>query len=174
MNEWANNYSRRHLLTLLTISHPKNQYERHPGPVTEEDNIANLCIYNLTDRHISVTDRVATFIKYLKQVKIATLKDMTVPVDSNILVKEFDKLRKYKGIQIQRLEKITGHAIHCIVQFSIVLYSPGGGLAGDVGIFVTGTGVVVTLGVTVVVTLGVTVVEVIFGNTVNKKNRLKE
>ena len=78
----------------------KNWYEHHPPAVVEHKNITVLWDFPInTDRTIKanrpdivVKDRIE---------KTCLLIDMSVPSDKNVAVKEFDKLSKYKDLEIE-------------------------------------------------------------------------
>ena len=80
-------------------THP-NWYEHHPLPVVEIDNITILWDFPVnTDRTIQA-NRPDIIIKDKKK-KECILIDMSVPTDKNISVKVFDKLSKYKDLEIE-------------------------------------------------------------------------
>ena len=82
------------------IPHPTDWYEHHPQPVTEGDNVTILWEFTIhTDRQINA-NRPDIVIKDLKQ-KTCFLIDMSVPADRNISVKEYEKLAKYKDLEIE-------------------------------------------------------------------------
>ena len=78
----------------------RNWYEHHPEPVTEGDQVTILWDFPIhTDRTIKA-NRPDIVVKDLKKKK-CTLIDMTVPADRNIAQKEFEKLSKYKDLEIE-------------------------------------------------------------------------
>ena len=82
------------------IPHPTNWYEHHPQPVTEGDNVTILWDFTIhTDRQINA-NRPDIVIKDLKQ-KTCFLIDLSVSADRNISVKEYEKLAKYKDLEIE-------------------------------------------------------------------------
>lgn len=82
----------------------RNWYEHHPQPVTESQHVTILWDFSVnTDRTIQA-NRPDIIIKDHKN-KTCLLIDMSVPSDKNIAVKEFDKLSKYKDLEIE-IEKM--------------------------------------------------------------------
>ena len=79
---------------------PSNWFEHHPRAVVEGANVTILWDFPIqTDRTIQakrpdiiVKDRIA---------KTCLLIDMSIPTDQNIAAKEFDKLSKYKDLEIE-------------------------------------------------------------------------
>ncbi|XP_063591903.1 uncharacterized protein LOC134768991 [Penaeus indicus] len=75
-------------------------YEHKPEPVVEGENATLLWDFSIhTDRTIQA-NRPDIIIKDFKE-KTCLLIDMSVPCDQNIAHKEFDKLSKYKDLQIE-------------------------------------------------------------------------
>ena len=80
--------------------HAENWYEHHPDPVTESHQVTILWDFPIqTDRTIKA-NRPDIVIKDLGAKK-CTLIDMTVPADHNIAPKEYEKLSKYKDLEIE-------------------------------------------------------------------------
>lgn len=82
------------------IATPQHWYEHHPQTVTEGENVTILWDYNIhTDREIKA-NRPDIVVKDLHH-KTCYLIDMTVPSDRNIAAKEYEKLAKYKDLEIE-------------------------------------------------------------------------
>lgn len=80
-------------------THP-NWYEHKPSPVTEGNNVTILWDFPVrTDRTIQA-NRPDIIIKDFGN-NSCLLIDMSVPCDKNVSVKEFDKLSKYKDLEIE-------------------------------------------------------------------------
>ena len=80
--------------------HADKWYEHKTPPVVEGENTTILWDFPInTDRAIQA-NRPDIVIKDHKS-KTCLLNDMTIPTDRNISVKEFDKLSKYKDLQIE-------------------------------------------------------------------------
>ena len=80
--------------------HAEKWYEHHPDPVTESHQVTILWDFPIqTDRTIKA-NRPDIVIKDLGAKK-CTLIDMTVPADHNIAPKEYEKLSKYKDLEIE-------------------------------------------------------------------------
>ena len=82
-------------------------YEHKPQPVVEGDNVTVFWDFPIrTDRTIQA-NRPDTIVKDFKE-KTCFLIGMSIPTDQNIPAKKFDKLSKYKGleIEIQRMWKL--------------------------------------------------------------------
>ena len=78
----------------------RNWYEHHPEPVTEAENVTILWDFPIhTDRTIKA-NRPDIVIKDMKDKK-CLLIDMTVPADRNIAPKEFEKISKYKDLEME-------------------------------------------------------------------------
>ena len=91
-------------------------YKHKPQPVVEGDNITLLWDFTIrTDRTIPA-NQPDTIVKDFKE-KTCLLIDMSIPTDQNILAKEFDKLSKYKDmeIEIQRMWKLRMGTVLVIV-----------------------------------------------------------
>ena len=91
-------------------------YKHKPQPVVEGDNITLLWDFTIrTDRTIQA-NQPDTIVKDFKE-KTCLLIDMSIPTDQNILAKEFDKLSKYKDmeIEIQRMWKLRMGTVLVIV-----------------------------------------------------------
>ena len=90
----------------------KNWYEHHPDPVTDIGNITILWDFSIhTDRTIKA-NRPDIVIKD-KNGKLCYLIDMAVPADCNIAVKIYDKLSKYKDLEIE-IQKMYGMKVTII------------------------------------------------------------
>ena len=77
-----------------------NWYEHHPPDVVEHENVTILWDFPInTDRTIKA-NRPDIVVKDRTE-KSCLLIDMSVPSDRNLAVKEFDKLSKYKDLQIK-------------------------------------------------------------------------
>ena len=82
------------------LSTPTNWFEHHPQPVVEGENVSILWDFSIhTDRTIQA-NRPDIIIKDFKE-QTCLLIDMSIPTDQNIAVKEFDKLSKYKDLEIE-------------------------------------------------------------------------
>ena len=82
------------------VPYAQNWYEHNPEPVTEGDQVTILWDFPIhTDRTIKA-NRPDIVVKDLNKKK-CTLIDMTVPADRNIAPKEFEKLSKYKDLEIE-------------------------------------------------------------------------
>ena len=91
-------------------------YEHKPQPVVEGDNVTLLWDFPIrTDRTIQ-TNSPDIIVKDIKE-KTCLLIDMSIPTDQNISAKEFDKLSKYKDleIEIQRMWKLRMSTVPVIV-----------------------------------------------------------
>jgi len=83
-----------------SISTPSNWYEHHPDPVTEGKDVSILWDFPIhTDRTIQAS-RPDIAIKD-KRNNTCLLIDMSVPSDNNVAAKEFEKLSKYKDLEIE-------------------------------------------------------------------------
>lgn len=82
----------------------KHWYEHRPAPVTEIEDVTILWDYTIhTDRKIEA-NRPDIIVKNQKE-KTCLLIDMACPADCNIATKEFEKLSKYKDLEIE-IEKM--------------------------------------------------------------------
>ena len=91
-------------------------YEHHPPAVVEKDHVTILWDFPInTDRTIKA-NRPDIVVKD-RQKRTCLLIDMSVPSDKNIAVKEFDKLSKYKDleIEIQKMWKLKASTVPVIV-----------------------------------------------------------
>ena len=91
-------------------------YEHKPQPVVEGDNVILLWDFPIrTDRTIQA-NRPDIIVKDFKE-KTCLLIDMSIPTDQNISAKEFDKISKYKDleIEIQRMWKLRTSTVPVIV-----------------------------------------------------------
>ena len=98
------------------MSVPSNWFEHHSQAVVEGDNVTILWDFLIdTDRTIQanrldniVQDRIA---------KTCLLIGMSIPTDQNIAAKEFDKLSKYKDLEIEisRMWNLKGITVPVIV-----------------------------------------------------------
>ena len=94
----------------------KNWWEHHPPDVVGSNNVTILWDFPInTDRTIKA-NRPDIVVKDRKA-KTCLLIDMSVPSDKNVPVKTFDKLSKYKDleIEIQKMWKLTTTTIPVIV-----------------------------------------------------------
>ena len=83
-----------------SISTPSNWYEHHPDPVTEGKDVSILWDFPIhTDRTIQA-NRPDIVIKD-KRNNTCLLIDMSVPSDNNVAAKVFEKLSKYKDLEIE-------------------------------------------------------------------------
>ena len=88
------------ILNFYKIKTEINWYEHKPLPVVEGKNVTILWDFPVhTDRTIQA-NRPDIIVKD-GQSKTCLLIDMSVPTDQNIAVKEFDKLSKYKDLEIE-------------------------------------------------------------------------
>ena len=84
----------------FSINTPSNWYEHHPQPVTEGKVVTILWDFEIhTDREIKA-NRPDIVIKD-KQQNACFLIDISVPSDRNISAKLFEKLGKYKDLEIE-------------------------------------------------------------------------
>ena len=84
----------------VNAPHAEHWYEHHPDPVTETQDVTILWDFSVhTDRTIKA-NRPDIIIKDRKK-KQCLLIDMTIPSDKNISLKEFEKLSKYKDLEIE-------------------------------------------------------------------------
>ena len=93
-----------------------NWYEHHPPAVVEHKNVTILWDFPInTDRTIKA-NRPDIVVKDRTN-RTCLLIDMSVPSDRNIAVKEFDKLSKYKDleIEIQKLWRLKTTVVPVIV-----------------------------------------------------------
>ena len=75
-------------------------HEHKPQPVAEGDNVTLLWDFSIrTDRTIQA-NRPDIIVKDFKE-KTCLLIDMSIPTDQNIPAKKFDKLSKYKDLEIE-------------------------------------------------------------------------
>jgi len=82
------------------LSATNNWFEHHPQVVIEGDNVTILWNFLIhTDRTIQA-NRPDIIVKDSIE-KTCLLIDMSVPTDQNIAAKEFDKLSKYKDLEIE-------------------------------------------------------------------------
>eukprot|EP00795_Rhopilema_esculentum_P008488 gene8488-14486_t len=98
------------------VETPKHWYEHHPDPVVEGDNVSILWDFPVyTDRTINAY-RPDIIIKDRNE-ETCLLIDMSIPTDRNISSKEFDKLSKYKDleIEIQKMWKVKATTVPVIV-----------------------------------------------------------
>ena len=78
----------------------RNWYEHHPEPVIEAESVTILWDFPIhTDRTIKA-NRPDIIVKDYKNGR-CILIDMTVPSDRNVAPKEFEKLSKYKDLEIE-------------------------------------------------------------------------
>ena len=80
--------------------HAEHWYEHHPEPVTEGNDVTILWDFTIhTDRSVKANWPDIT-VKDHKE-KACLLIDMTVLSDSNISLKEYEKVSKYKDLEIE-------------------------------------------------------------------------
>ena len=80
----------------------KNWYEHHPEPVTEIGDITLLWDFSIhTDRTIKANRPDIVIKNKTEKQRMCTLIDVAVPADKNLAVKEFEKLAKYKDLEIE-------------------------------------------------------------------------
>ena len=82
------------------LSTPINWFEHHPQPVVEGENLSILWDFSIHTDRISQANRPDIIIKDFKE-QTCLLIDMSTPTDQNIAVKEFDKLSKYRDLEIE-------------------------------------------------------------------------
>ncbi|XP_063601678.1 uncharacterized protein LOC134777753 [Penaeus indicus] len=88
----------------FSIKTHSNWYEHHPEPVTEGETVTILWDFSIhTDRTIQA-NRPDIVIKDKKN-NLCFLIDMIVPSDRNVSAKTFEKLAKYKDLEIE-IEKM--------------------------------------------------------------------
>ena len=95
---------------------PENWYEHKPDPVVECDNVTILWDFPVnTDRNISA-NRPDIIVKDRNKGS-CLLIDMSIPTDRNISSKEFDKLSKYKDLEIdiRKMWKLRASTVPVIV-----------------------------------------------------------
>ena len=81
-------------------SHAEHWYEHHPEPVTKGNDATILWDFTIhTDRSIKA-NRPDIIVKDHKE-KTCLLIDMTVPSDRNLSLKEYEKVSKYKDLEIE-------------------------------------------------------------------------
>ena len=93
-----------------------NWYEHIPDPVMENEQTSILWDFTIhTDRKIKA-NRPDIIIKD-KLKKTCLLIDVAVPADKNISIKEFEKISKYKDleIEIQRMWKMKTNTIPIVI-----------------------------------------------------------
>ena len=84
--------------------HAENWYEHQPEAVTETDNVTILWDYSMqTDRNIKAHKPDITVKD--KREKTCKLINVKIPADKNVSVAEFEKLSKYKDLEIE-VEKL--------------------------------------------------------------------
>uniref|UniRef100_A0A0L8FXY1 Uncharacterized protein n=1 Tax=Octopus bimaculoides TaxID=37653 RepID=A0A0L8FXY1_OCTBM len=84
----------------LDLHHDENWWEHKPPPVLENDHIALLWNFTIqTDRKIDA-NRPDIILKDFRQ-KSCLLIDMTVAIDINVSAKTYQKLSKYKDLEIE-------------------------------------------------------------------------
>ena len=80
----------------LWVQHAANLYMQQPEAVTEADNVSILWGYSIqTNRKIKAN----------KPNIICKLIDLKIPADKNVWVVEFEKLSKYKDLEVE-VEKL--------------------------------------------------------------------
>ena len=98
------------------IETPEKWYEHKPLPVVDTPEVTIIWDFLIrTDRTIQV-NRPDIVIKH-KQNKTYQLIDMSVPSDSNISAKKFEKISKYKHLEIEtaKMQKMNTKTIPVIV-----------------------------------------------------------
>ena len=82
------------------VPHAEHWYEHHTGPVMEGNDATILWDFTIhTDRSVKV-NRSDIVVK-CQQEKSCLLIDMTVPSDRNLSIKEYEKMSKYKDLEIE-------------------------------------------------------------------------
>ena len=91
-------------------------YEHKPQPVVEGGNVTLLWDFPIRTNRTIQANRPDIIVKDFKE-KTCLLIDMSIPTDQNIPAKEFDKLNKYKDleIEIQRMSKLRNSTVPVIV-----------------------------------------------------------
>ena len=90
-------------VSIIILTQPTKWYGRKPLPVVDASNVTILWDFPIrTDRRIQA-NRPDIVIKQ-KQNKTCQVINMSVPSDSNISAKEFEKLSKYKDLEIETAE----------------------------------------------------------------------
>ena len=80
--------------------HAEHWYEHHPEPVTEANDATILWDFTIhTDRSVKA-NRPDITVKDHKE-KTCLLIDMTVPSDRNVSLEEYEKVSKYKDLEIE-------------------------------------------------------------------------
>ena len=75
-------------------------YDHQPQPVTEKENITVLWDFSISTDKTIKANRPDIVIKN-NNTKKCLLIDMTIPSDRNIGLKEFEKLSKYKDLEME-------------------------------------------------------------------------
>ena len=84
----------------LQRSNAEHWYEHHPEPVTEGNGVTILWDFTIhTDKSIKA-NRPDIIVKDCKK-KTCLLIDMTVPSDRNLSLEEYEKMSKYKELEIE-------------------------------------------------------------------------
>jgi len=121
-NEYKNRHDRVgqylhwHICKAYNIETPENWYEHHPKPVTDGDNVTILWDFTVhTDRTIQA-NRPDIVVKDFNS-KTCLMIDMSIPSDQNIAAKEFEKLSKYKDLEIEvsRMWSLNASTVPVIV-----------------------------------------------------------
>ena len=82
------------------IETPGEWYEHKPLPAVDTPKVTILWDFPIRTDRKTQDNRPDMVIKH-KQNKTCQLIDMSVPSDSNISAKEFEKIRKYKDLEIE-------------------------------------------------------------------------
>ena len=109
-NEYLNRHNRvtqyfhQRICKHYGAQHAEDWYEHQPEAVTETDNVTILWDYSIqTDRKIKVNKPDITINN--KRDKTCKLIDVKIPADKSISVAKFEKLSKYKDLEIE-VEKL--------------------------------------------------------------------
>ena len=82
------------------LSVPTKWFEHHPQPVAEGENVSILWDFSVNTDRTTQANRPDITINDFKE-QTCLLIDMNILNDQNIAVKEFDKLSKYKDLEIE-------------------------------------------------------------------------
>ena len=113
-NEYKNQHWR--ICKSYKIETCEHWHEHKPQPVVEGDNVTLLWDFPIRTDRTMQANQPDIIAKDFKE-KTCHLIDMSIPADQNIPVKEFDKLSKYKDldIEIQRMWKLRTNTVPIIV-----------------------------------------------------------
>ena len=80
--------------------HAENWHEHHPEPVTEGNDATILWDFTIhTDRSVKANRPDITVKDHEERTCLSI--DMTVPSDRNVSLKEYEKVSKYKDLEIE-------------------------------------------------------------------------